>query len=101
MFEDIAYNKFSVSMEMDEHAQRLVHYIKQHISHDSKVSLSVEKHLGEFCAVTFIRGLQFEAIIDNKAVSFFEVIDKIKSEFNHRIERFSHGSGCVTPTVSM
>lgn len=101
MFEDIAYSKFSVSMEMDDYAQRLVHYMKQHISNDSKVSLSVEKHLGEFCAVTYIRGLQFEAIIDSKAVSFFEVLDKIKADFNHRVERFCHGSGCVTPTVSM
>ncbi len=100
MFEDIAYSKFSVSMEMDESAQRLVHYIKQHTTPECKVSLSIEKHLGEFTAVTFIRGLQFEAIIDEKAVSFFEVLDKIKNDFNHRIERPSHGAGGMCPSVS-
>lgn len=93
MFEDIAYSRFSVSMEMDEYAQRLVHYIKQHTSPECQVSLSIEKHLGEFNAVTFIRGLQFEAIIDNKANSYFEVLDKVKQDFNHRIERLKDGSG--------
>lgn len=99
MFEDIAYSKFSVSMEMDEYAQRLVHYIKQHTSSECQVSLSVEKHLGEFNAVTFIRGLQFEAIIDNKANNYFEVLDKIKQEFNHRIERLQSGHGGVCPDL--
>lgn len=99
MFEDIAYSRFSVSMEMDEYAQRLVHYIKQHTSPECKVTLSVEKHSGEFNAVTFIRGLQFEAIIDNKAVSFFEVIDKVKNDFNHRIERLEGGCGGVCPNL--
>lgn len=98
MFEDIAYSKFSVSTEMDEYAQRLVHYIKQHISPECRVSLSIEKHSGEFSAVTFIKGLRFEAIIDNKAASFFEVIDKLKNDFNHRIERLSDGPGGVCPT---
>lgn len=93
MFEDIAYSKFSVSMEMDEYAQRLVHYIKQHTSPECQVSLSIEKHLGEFNAVTFIRGLQFEAIIDNKANSYFEVLDKVKQDFNQRIERLQNGGG--------
>lgn len=97
MFEDIAYSKFSVSMEMDEYAQRLVHYIKQHTSPECQVSLSIEKHLGEFSAVTFIRGLKFEAIIDDKASNFFEVIDKIKSDFNHRIEHLNGGCGSVSP----
>ncbi|MES2800908.1 MAG: hypothetical protein V4654_00320 [Bdellovibrionota bacterium] len=100
MFEDIAYSKFSVSMEMDESAQRLVHYIKQHITPECRVSLSIEKHLGEFVAVTFIRGVQFEAIIDKRAVSFFEVLDKVKYDFNHRIERLSHGAGGICPSVS-
>lgn len=99
MFEDIAYSRFSVSMEMDEYAQRLVHYIKQHTSPECRVSLSVEKHAGEFNAVTFIRGLQFEATIDNKAVSFFEVIDKVKNDFNHRIERLQNGCGGVCPSL--
>lgn len=101
MFEDIAYSKFSVSMEMDEYAQRLVHYIKQHTSPECQISLSIEKHLGEFNAVAFIRGLKFEAIIDNKASNFFEVIDKVKSDFNHRIERLQGGDcGAVSPSVS-
>ncbi|AZZ37384.1 hypothetical protein CIK05_11470 [Bdellovibrio sp. qaytius] len=100
MFEDIAYSKFSVSMEMDESAQRLVHYIKQHTTPECKVSLSIEKHLGEFNAVTFIRGLQFEAVIDEKAVSYSEVLDKVKSDFNHRIERLSNGAGGICPSMS-
>lgn len=100
MFEDIAYNKFSVSTEMDECAQKLVHYIKQHVSPKCRVSLSVEKHMGEFNAVAFIRGLQFEAVIDKKAVSYFEVLDKIKNDFNHRIERLSHGAGGLCPGMS-
>lgn len=91
MLNDVAYNKFSVSLEMDAYAQRLIQYIKQHITPESKVSLSVEKNLGEFSAVAFIRGLQFEAIIDDKASTFFEALDKIKSAFNRRIERLGHG----------
>ena len=100
MFEDIAYSKFSVSMEMDETAQRLVHYIKQHTTPECRVSLSIEKHLGEFNAVTFIRGLQFEAVIDEKSSSYFEVLDKVKSDFNHRIERLSHGAGGMCPSLA-
>lgn len=100
MFEDIAYSKFSVSMEMDETAQRLVHYIKQHTTPECRVSLSIEKHLGEFNAVTFIRGLQFEAVIDEKSASYFEVLDKVKSDFNHRIERLSHGAGGMCPSLA-
>lgn len=87
-------------MEMDEHAQRLVHYIKMHTSPECQVSLSIEKHLGEYNAVTFIRGLKFEAIIDNKASNYFEVLDKIKNDFNHRIERLQSGCGSVCPQVS-
>lgn len=100
MFEDIAYSKFSVSREMDESAQRLVHYIKQHTTPESRVSLSIEKHLGEFIAVTFIRGLHFEAVIDDRAPSFFEVLDKVKNDFNHRIERLPRSAGGMCPSMS-
>jgi hypothetical protein len=100
MFEDIAYSRFAVNMEMDQYAQRLVHYIKQHTSPECRVSMSVEKHAGEFNAVTFIRGLQFEATIDNKAANFFELMDKVKYDFNHRIERLESGGGGVCPSLN-